>query len=115
MADFSIDSVFTESAVVVHLVGSADLSAEAALQREVTRLIAGRHKLVIVDLTNLSTIASLAIGQLLQLQRGLRSWGGCARIVNPNDDIRGVLVRARLTDVFPIHASVQAAIDAALE
>lgn len=112
MAGFQIDVTPLDSTRLVKMVGSADLSAQATLEREINRLAAGRHPLVVLDLSGLTFIASLAVGQLVLLQQGIKNWGGRVVVANPTPEVQTVLVRCRLTEVLPIFASVEDAMKA---
>ncbi|MBL8764487.1 MAG: STAS domain-containing protein [Phycisphaerae bacterium] len=112
MAAFSIDETTVGAATVVRLIGSADLSGQAILEHEVNRLAAVHPTLVVLDFSQLTFIASLAVGQLVMLQHAIRRRGGHVRLANPTDDVRTVLVRCKLTDLLPIYPSVQAAAEA---
>ncbi|MCA3005661.1 MAG: STAS domain-containing protein [Planctomycetaceae bacterium] len=102
MSTLSVQEVRHADRVVVTMSGSADLANEAVLEREVNRLSAGRPGLIILDLSGLTFLASLALGQLLTLHRTVRSYGGSLKLVRPSPLVFAVLHRSKLDMVFEI-------------
>lgn len=97
-------------AVVVSLVGPADMNNEAALERQVNRLTASRPAVVVLDLAGLTFLASMAVGQFVMLARSLKGWGGSVRVAAPSPQVRLVLERCRLGDTLPAFPSIEEAL-----
>ncbi|MBL8991670.1 MAG: STAS domain-containing protein [Phycisphaerae bacterium] len=83
---------------------------EAVLERQVNRLTASRPGLVVLDLSGLTFLASMAVGQFVMLARSLKGWGGSVRVATPSNDVRLVLERCRLSDTLPVFPSIDAAL-----
>ncbi len=85
------------------LSGDASVGEVPALERGVTRLIAGLPERLIVDLTGLEFASSLAIGQIMGLLQSARTKQRRAVVVSPaGSDIHGVLTRSRTGLLAPI-------------
>lgn len=112
MADLVIETETTHPATIVRMKGWAGLSQQATLDREVTRLSAAAHALLVLDLSELSGLTSLAVSQFVMLHRAVRSRGGQIRIGGCSDEVRLVLERCKLDSVIPIFGSVDDAIAA---
>jgi anti-anti-sigma factor len=107
MATFTATTSVDGDVVHLALVGSADLGAEPDLAAAATRISAMHPKHVVVDLSKLTMIASLAVGQLLQMLRGIKNRGGRMTIAAPTPEVRDVLVRCRMHDLVPFVASIE--------
>lgn len=102
MSTLVVQEVRHADRVVVTISGSADLANVAVLEREVARWSAERPSLIVLDLSGLTFLASLALGQLLTLRQAVRSCGGSLRLVRPSPVVFGVLHRCKLDRVFQI-------------
>ena len=76
------------------------------------RLVARRPPLVVVDLSGVTLLSSLAIGALVGLRRGLGRWGGQVRLAAVPPVIYESLKTSRLHTLFEICATVEEAQDA---
>lgn len=110
MTQLAIHIDIRPAATVVRLEGWAGLTTQADLERAVTRLSAGNHQLLVLDLTQLLGLSSLAVGQLVQLHRAVTMRGGAIRVGGATEDARTVLVRCRMDMLIPLHSSVDEAI-----
>jgi anti-anti-sigma factor len=86
----------------IALVGILDLIAVGQIE---TRLMAatvahGRH--AIIDLSELTFIASLGMGVLVTAHKGLKRKGARLVLLNPQADVEAALVAARLHGILPI-------------
>ncbi len=112
MSLLTIDVNKAESVTIVTLAGAASVTTVEALEREVTRLSATPHALLILDLSALESIASLSVSQFVMLHRAVQNRGGAVRIGGCGENVRGVLVRCRSDTVIPIFESVDHAMRA---
>jgi anti-anti-sigma factor len=96
--------------VLVRVEGEAGIVGVAKLQLAFARVTARRALLAVLDLSHLTFVSSLAIGELVRLRRDLRRWYGCVKIANCPLAIRQALETAGLADLFGSHASVEEAI-----
>jgi anti-anti-sigma factor len=91
---------------IVRLKGSAAINAGKDLEITLTRLCAARPNLVVVDLSELSMMASLVMGQLVALQRSLARGGGKMRLTGVSPKVMGSLEHARLEKIFEFFPTV---------
>jgi anti-anti-sigma factor len=96
--------------VVLRLEGSASFNNLDQLQFALIRLVARRMPLAVLDLSELTFIASLAMGVLVTFRRDLGRWGGRVRIAGARPEIYEALQVAGLTDVFEFYPTVEEAI-----
>ena len=94
------------SAVVLALVGSADVNGAHVLDQQLRRVVAQRPPLTVFDLSQLKYISSVGIGVLLNFRRHAEDWGGKVRLAAPSELVDGILRQAKLDAVFPIVPSV---------
>ena len=95
--------------VVVRLEGSASFNNLDRLQFALVRLVARRTPLVVLDLSELTFIASLAMGILVTFRRDIERWGGRVRVAGARPEIYEALQVAGLTEVFEFCTTVEEA------
>jgi anti-anti-sigma factor len=95
--------------VVLQLEGSASFNNLDRLHFALIRLVARRLPLAVL-LSELTFIASLAMGVLVTFRRDLGRWGGRVRIAGARPEIYEALQVAGLTDVFEFYPTVEEAI-----
>ena len=98
-----------DGVTVLRLSGSAGIAEEATMSRPLNGLAAARPQRLIVDLSGLDFIASLAIGQIVSVVRATTSHGGAAAIASPDANIRQALLRCGLDRLVPVCASLDEA------
>jgi anti-sigma B factor antagonist len=105
-----------EGAGVVALVGEHDAFGAERLREELARLLARRTP-VVVDLSEATFIDSSTVGVLLTAFRQSAAAGLSLGLVLPSTSagphVRKLLHTTQLDDVFPIHESLAAALEAA--
>lgn len=95
--------------LVVQLFGAADMLAMARLEKEFAGVVSRKPAAVVLDLTGLHYISSIAIGQIIALWEALRAHNGTVVITNPIHDVRAALDRVNLGVVVPVvHGSAAA-------
>lgn len=95
--------------LVVQLFGAADMVAVPRLEKEFAGVAARKPSAVVLDLTGLHYISSIAIGQIVALWEALRAHNGTVVITNPIHDVRAALDRVNLGVVVPVvHGSAAA-------
>ncbi len=102
MSGITITSGERDGVTIVALSGDAGITNVDAIEREFTRLIAAHPMRLIMDLSQLAFIASLAIGQLIGLGRNVVKRGGAAAIAAPTPAVRDVLSRCNVHGLVPI-------------
>ena len=82
--------------------GSADVLSIGELESACARVLSRKPKEVTVDLSELTFVCSLAIGEFVKLQRAVRAAGGLMQLANVPPPIYQCLHRARLDEIFTI-------------
>jgi anti-anti-sigma factor len=94
--------------VVVRLAGEAGVRQVGELTAALLPLTACRPRLLILDLSRLSNLSSLAIGVLAEFRRGVARSGGRVRLADPlPESVREALVRAELFSLFDLPEGAQ--------
>src|SRR5262249_14523528 len=102
-----------DGGVLVRLEGDAGIVGLEKLEVAFARVLARRAPVAVLDLSLLTFVSSLAIGQLVRLRRDLNRWHGRVKIASCPPAIREALQTAGLVDFFGFHASVEEALSAA--
>jgi anti-anti-sigma factor len=97
--------------VVLRIVGFLDTLAVERLDLDVTRLLALRPKRLLIDLSGLTFISSLGIGQLLMLCGHVAGCGGVCVIVADHPTVREALARCRVEALAPIWNTAPLAVE----
>jgi stage II sporulation protein AA (anti-sigma F factor antagonist) len=86
----------------VALVGMFDMVAVDELESRFLAATAGRGKNTIVDLAQMSFIASLGMGVLEKAYKNLKRKGAKIVLLNPQPDVEAALRATRLDELLPI-------------
>jgi anti-anti-sigma factor len=98
--------------VLLRLQGQAQISTVGLMQLAVERLVARRVPLVILDLSELTFLGSLAMSALVVLRRDLQPWGGRVEIAGIRPLVYESLEVTGLHRLFAFRASVEEALAA---
>ena len=109
-SDFRVETSRTERALIVTVSGDAGVSASGKMETEFTRVLVQRPPVVILDLSNMSFISSLAMGLLVSLHRGISGWRGRLIVAGAHDRVTEALRRAQLDRVLVMKPTVEAAL-----
>jgi anti-sigma B factor antagonist len=105
-SDFWIDEDHPRSGtVVLALNGDADLHSASELRVCLGAAIEAGAAVLVVDLSEVTFIDSMALGVLLEAMKRLRARGGVLRIVGPRPDVRRVFELTLLDRIFPLDAT----------
>jgi anti-anti-sigma factor len=96
--------------VVVSVAGEASTDNLYPLEFALTRVVARRAVVAVLDFTALTFLSSLGMGMLVRLRRDLSRWQGRVKLACVPPPILGALQTARLTDLFEVHATVAEAL-----
>ncbi len=96
--------------VVMAMGGDAALEHVDELESAVTKMVARSPKKLVVDLSDVSFIASLGVGQLVTLCLHVKRKGGRAVVASPPSATREVLDRCKMHTVVPLASDVDEAI-----
>ena len=100
---------------LVKMVGRLDLPGVEQIQADFSRYCAGDRPRVLVDLAQMSFLASTGIRLLLNAAKAVAGRGGKIGFVNPSPGLRDVLDVIGILSVIPIYpdlASATAALSA---
>jgi anti-anti-sigma factor len=95
--------------VLLRLEGEAGVRAPDRMQFILMRLVARRIPLVVVDLSGLTFLSSLAMGALVGFRRDLGRWGGRVKLAAIPPLIYESLQTTRLPMLFEVCATVEEA------
>jgi len=111
MADFQLELDERGETLVAKLIGEASLATNDAMEHGLMGVYARRPKYLVLDLSQLDFIASLAMGNLVSLQqRIVQRNGGWVRAAAANPDVRKAFEHARLDKLFDLADSVEDAL-----
>jgi anti-anti-sigma factor len=105
----SVDGTTGET-LVARIQGDADVANSPTLERELTRIIARHPKLLVLNLSGLTFISSLAMSYLVHLNRGVKTHGGTVRVAGASPRIVTALKRCKLDELFTFFETSDAAI-----
>lgn len=98
-----------ESLSRVALVGMLDMVAVGQIETKFNAATVARGKDAIVDLSDMTFIASLGMGMLVSVHRGLKRKGKKLVLLNPQQDVESALLTARLQELMPFAHSEEEA------
>ena len=99
---------------VVRLSADSGFPAAAALAGELCAVLDAGASGLIVELPGTSAYDSTRLAPLMRVARRARGWGTWLRLVIPDAGVRRVAQLVALDEVMPVHASVPAAVAAAI-
>jgi anti-anti-sigma factor len=115
MSTLRVELVELPQGVVVRLAGEGGFLATDVLQGRLTGLMARRPPLVVFDLAELVTVASLLMGVLVGFRRALERHGGAVRLAALQPLVLEAFQTARLHDLFGVSGTVEEALGLAPE
>lgn len=95
---------------VVSLDGELDVVAADALRAHLTALIRAGHTHLVADLTGVSFLDSTGLGVLVGALKRTTDAGGSISLVVDQDRLMKILRVSALTQVFPIHRTLDRAL-----
>jgi anti-sigma B factor antagonist len=99
---------------ILKLSGYLDGHTFVELERSLDRSIKGGITRLVLDLADLTYIASAGVGVFINAQHQVRKLGGSLQLVNPAPSVREVFGILGLEAIFTIHATVDQGVKAAL-
>lgn len=115
MSTFESDMEIKSGVCVVWLRGHADTDNHDALKRRLDAAAKSKPKAVILDLTKLEFITSLAIGEFISLYRSLKTNLAPVYIANPTEYVGQVIAKTSLDATIPVYPSINDAMMAMTE
>jgi anti-sigma B factor antagonist len=106
----TIRSEVRDDVVILRMSGQMREMGADTLREDLDKLLEdGRYKLVF-DMTDISFISSVGLGQMMRAFRAATSNGGYVRIVNPQPLVEEVFRFTKLHTLIHIYPTVEAAI-----
>lgn len=100
------------SAVVLRVVGRLDAKSAQALMQRCREAQARGHGFLVVNLAQVSFVASSGVGTLLALTEEFQDAGGCLHLVALSEAVRSVIELLNLTQFLTIAATEAEALEA---
>jgi anti-anti-sigma factor len=113
MTPLSVEVLDRSNAVVVRLMGEARIDV-SALDMQVTRLLARKPSLVVLDLSGLTFCSSLGMGCIVSLRRSLERSHCKTRLAAVQADVLDSFKRAVILPLFEVFPTVDEAVAAPL-
>ena len=110
MEDLHISKTERDGLMIVSLSGEAHFDDGDMVLRKLLPLQPEPNLRVVFDLSGLSFVATLILGELNEFRRGILAHGGKMVLAGLQPQIRQVFSRSRLDEIFPIAADVETAI-----
>lgn len=108
--DLSCDCEDFVGGCILRIRGTADSATVPDLEQAFLRIAAARHPLVVLDLSRLDFISSLAMGSLVNLHKSVARDGGRLRCAALQPLVAEAFARVRLDDVIDTHETVESAL-----
>ena len=117
MAGFHVDAVASGPHAVVAVRGEIDAHTAPALKERLLDLVAGGIDRLVVDLREVTFIESVGLGTLVAARKRLRPFDkSLCLVLDPSQKVlRRTFEITALDKVFPIHPSVEAAVEDCLK
>ena len=97
---------------VLTISGSAGMAESDRIRKKLEHLAAKAPPIIVLDLSKMDFIGSAGLGALIVGHLHASRHHGQIRLVNPSDQVLGVLETTHLTKIFPVYASVEQAVNA---
>ncbi|MDA3963522.1 MAG: STAS domain-containing protein [Planctomycetota bacterium] len=101
------------SVVILHLSGTLDGHTFVEMERAMKELVAAGNKIFVVELSELTYIASAGVGVFINVQQTVSEHGGGLLLVDPSPVVKEVFDILGLQALFQIHSSTEHALAAA--
>jgi anti-anti-sigma factor len=97
------------------LEGRLDVEGTQAIDMKFTALTATKASAILVDMTEVSFLASIGMRTLLSCAKAARNRGGKMVLLNPQPMVKAVLDRSGVATLIPVYEDSAAAMDALKE
>jgi len=97
---------------VVQIQGSVSMSQADELRARLEELAGRKTPVMVLDLAEMDFICSAGLGAIISAYLKSRHHNGQVRLVRPQPAVRRLLETTRLTKLFPLHSSVEQAVNA---
>lgn len=103
-------SEFEKDIQFIQLVGILDVQGVDAIGTKFAGYSSGDNSKVLVNLAEVEFLTSIGIRLLVTTAKSVASRGGKLVLLNPNENVRGVLEMTGIMNIIPIHASLKDAV-----
>jgi anti-sigma B factor antagonist len=93
----------------INLSGRMDINGTQKIDLKFTALTATRKALVLVDLSNVTFIASIGLRTLISSAKAQKARGGCMVLYKPSEQVEQVLRATGIDAIIPIAHDIEAA------
>ena len=97
-------------AMIISLVGSADMTEANTLKVQLEKILSENHHIVVIDLSKLDFITSMGLSTLVYAHRQCHQQGGILSLAGAQTAVEKVLKTTQLDQLFDMFGSVEAAI-----
>ena len=111
MANIDLQADQTPRGLVVRVIGNAGVDQVDELDRELHLLTALKPKYVVLDLSAVPFVSSMAIGSLLRFRNAVADDGGKVALAALQKNVSDSFRIAGLGKVFAIHSTAEEALD----
>ncbi len=94
----------------IKLIGILDVQGVGAIETKFAGYSTGDNAKVLVDLAEVEFLTSIGIRLLVTTAKSIANRGGKMVILNPNENVKGVLEMTGIMDIIPIHMDLNNAI-----
>ena len=94
----------------IQLAGILDVQGVDAIGTKFAGYSSGDNSKVLVDLAGVEFLTSIGIRLLVTTAKSVASRGGKFVLLNPNENVKGILEMTGIMDIIPIHSSLQNAV-----
>ena len=108
--ELRIDDSGDEVVSRVALLGMLDMLAVGKIETRLMAATVARGRHTIVDLSELTFIASIGMGVLVTAYKGLKRKGARLVLLNPRSEVEAAFITSRLVEIMPIARSEAEAI-----
>lgn len=99
-----------QDALIASVRGSLDMNTCSDFDAKISSVIEQKPRSLVVDLSGITYINSLALGILVRAMQSLRASGGSLRLAAPSDYAAGVLKATKIGNAIPVLPTVDAAV-----
>jgi len=99
-----------KSAAVVEVGGQVHLLEAKELENRLEDIMRKGEQKIILDMSEVTFIASDGLGVLIRLRGDAKARGGFLKIVHPQHQVLGIFRTTRLTKLFDIYSSTKEAL-----
>jgi len=103
--ELAVKDLTEKNASVVEVSGQIHLLEARELEQRLEEVLNDERPNIVLDITDVSFIASDGLGVLIKVRGDARRSGGSLRIVEPPEPVLGVFRTTRLTKLFDIYPS----------